>query len=83
MTGYVAAGSVQDVDRYEMGCETKNAMAQMIARPDDLMGNAGLPNDDSRRQGTMVEKYKAGTPNPELKGYNASDIGTSSGSSGG
>lgn len=76
MTGYKGADSLQDVEGYKFGCETKSALSRMIANPDDLLGREGAAEDDARRQGGVVEKYKTGEPNDKLDGINASSVGT-------
>ncbi len=58
-----------------MACEMKMQEAQMIARPADLLGVDGLPEDDAKRQGTLVDKYRAGVPNPALSGLSSSKGG--------
>jgi type IV pilus biogenesis protein CpaD/CtpE len=73
ISAYYGAAAMKDTEGgQDIGCEIKSAQAQMIARPADLLGTAGVPQDDSRRQGTVVERYKAGTPNPALTGLSAS-----------
>lgn len=71
--GYYGADAMKDVaGKRDIGCEIKSAQAHMIARPADLLGMPGVPQDDSRRQGAVVEKYKAGVRNTELGGLTAS-----------
>lgn len=73
MSSYYGGSAMKDVgDSADIGCEIKSAQAQMIARPADLLGVPGIPQDDARRQGTLVEKYKAGVQNSELGGLSAS-----------
>ncbi len=79
LTGYQGVGNLDDMKQYKVGCDTQAAMSRMIARPADLMGTAGTPDGDSRRQGGVVEKYKTGEPNERIDGINASDIGTPGG----
>ncbi|TAL27763.1 MAG: hypothetical protein EPN97_16450 [Alphaproteobacteria bacterium] len=72
-SAFYGAVAMKDVEgKQDIGCEIKSAQAQMIARPADLMGMPGLPQDDARRQGAVVEKYKAGVQNTELGGLTAS-----------
>jgi pilus biogenesis lipoprotein CpaD len=73
--GYQGSDTLQNMDQYDIGCETQSVMSRMIADPSDLMGKAGTPNEDSRRQGAAVEKYKSGKPNDKLNGLSASTIG--------
>jgi type IV pilus biogenesis protein CpaD/CtpE len=47
----------------------------MVVRPDDLMGRAGAPDGDSRRQGALIEQYRSGTPNEKFESGNASEVG--------
>lgn len=75
ITGYQGADQLTDVHDYAFGCETKTALSKMISRPDDLRGRAGTPDDDAKRQGAMVEKYRTGTPNEPMEGVSASEIG--------
>lgn len=79
LPGSTGGAALADMDRYKIGCETQGAISQMIVDPADLMGRAGVPDGDSRRQGAAVEKYKSGTPNQKLDSINASSVGTSSG----
>lgn len=83
MTGSDGAGALSDVEHYKMGCEMDNAMASMISHPDDLMGVAGTPDDYSRREGPVTERYRSGTSNPPLNGLNASTTGTTTVTGGG
>lgn len=76
ITGYDGADTRSVAENYAFGCETKTAISKMISRPEDLMGRAGSTNEDSRRAGTAVEKYKAGTPNTKMQGINASTVGS-------
>jgi pilus biogenesis lipoprotein CpaD len=72
--GYQGGATMDDMEGYSIGCETQAAMAKMIADPSDLLGKAGTPDGDSRRSGTIIEPYRAGTPNQPLKGMQASNI---------
>ena len=83
MTGADGASTINEVRHYQMGCEMDMAMSQMIVHPDDLMGVAGTPDDYSRRQGAVVEHYRAGTTNAPLNGLNASTTGTTTVTGGG
>lgn len=77
MTGYKGADTLDQASAYNFGCETQMAVSKMIVNPEDLMGRAGTPDDESRRTGVIVEKYKSGTPNGPLQGQiNASDVST-------
>lgn len=62
--------------KYPMGCATKTMMGKMVSRPQDLKGVAGTGDDEARRQGAVVEKYKAGVKNEKLEGINASTVGS-------
>lgn len=80
MTGYNGADTLADDGKYKIGCEMKTAVSRMIVQPSDLLGTAGTPQNESRREGAVVEKFKAGKPNPPLQNtYNASAVGTGSG----
>lgn len=83
LTGSGGASTLSEVQRYRMGCELDTAMSAMIAHPEDLMGVAGTPDDYARRQGAIVEHYRAGTSNPPLNGLNASTTGTTTVTGGG
>jgi pilus biogenesis lipoprotein CpaD len=80
LPGYQGAEPLSYTEKYAFGCETESALAHQIANPSDLMGRGGVPGDDAKRQGTLVDKYRSGTPNPKLNGVSAS--GTSGGSGG-
>lgn len=77
MTGANGGQSMADDEGYMLGCESQTALSRMIADPKDLLGREGLAPGDARRQGGVVEAYKAGTPNKLF--YNtssASEIGS-------
>lgn len=75
MPGHLGAGNIAAADGYNFGCDTQTAVSKMIADPSDLMGKPGTQNGDSQRNGTIIEPYKAGTPNEQMKGFQASGIG--------
>lgn len=81
--GYQGAETLAGAEGYGIGCETAAMLSKMVADPSDLMGKAGTPDDDSRRQGAVVENYKLGKQNQKLQGMNASAIGSSGGGGGG
>ena len=72
MPGYYGADKLADGEQHNFGCEMLTAESQMLARPGDLMGTSGLPEDDGKRQGGLVEKYRTGVVNPALQGLKAS-----------
>jgi len=82
ITGYQGADVLESGEKYGMGCESETALSKMVVDPSDLMGKGGTPDDDSRRDGALVEKYKAGTPNPKMQGMSASSVGSSASSGG-
>ncbi len=63
MPGYQGAESLEDMQDYQVSCESKDMLSRMIARPADLMGNDGNGAGSSRRAGAVVETYQAGKPN--------------------
>lgn len=73
--GRTGAGNIDDADEYRFGCATQAVFSKMVADPSDLMGKPGTQNGDSQRHGTIIEPYKAGTPNQPMKGFQASGIG--------
>jgi type IV pilus biogenesis protein CpaD/CtpE len=75
--GTYGAETIYEVRKYKMGCEMQASISKMIADPSDLRGRAGAMDEDSRRQGAVVEGYKSGKPNVKLQGMNASTIGGS------
>lgn len=78
LPGHQGAEDLNGSDTYSFGCETNTAISKMIADPSDLDGKESASQDgESRRAGTVVEKYKAGTPNEPLKGFTASTVGQS------
>lgn len=80
MPGYQGSDTLDNGADYGFGCETQMAVSKMIVDPEDLMGRDGTPDDESRRHGQVVEKYKSGTQNGPLQGQiNASDVSTASG----
>lgn len=77
--GYQGAEDMSYAEKYSFGCETDAMIARQLSNPDDLRGRAGAPGNDAKRDGTLVDKYRSGTPNPKLQGINASSVGTGSG----
>ena len=74
--GSDGADSMEAVDKYQFGCNTKMTISKMVADPSDLLGKSGSSGVESRRSGATVENYKTGTPNNPMGGYQASNIGT-------
>ena len=72
MPGFNGGDRVDDAEGRNYGCEMQTAISQMMARPADLLGQDGLPEDDAKRQGGLVEKYRSGVVNPALVGLKAS-----------
>jgi pilus biogenesis lipoprotein CpaD len=80
MPGYNGSDTLDNAMDYSFGCETQTLVSKMIVNPEDLMGRDGTPDGESRRHGTIVERYKSGTRNTPLEGQiNASDVSTASG----
>ena len=80
MPGYQGTDTLDAAAEYSFGCETQMAVSKMIVTPEDLMGRDGTPADESRRNGTIVERFKSGTRNTPLEGQiNASSVSTSGG----
>jgi pilus biogenesis lipoprotein CpaD len=75
LPGYQGAETVPEMDHYKIGCEMQAAMSKMVADPSDLLGKAGTQDGDSRRNGTIIEKHNAGTPNERMQGFQASQVG--------
>lgn len=74
--GYDGSETLEQVDDYDMGCETRRALSQMISNPKDLLGVPGSGTTTARRQGAVVETYQDGTPNDKfIENMFASDIG--------
>jgi type IV pilus biogenesis protein CpaD/CtpE len=65
----------ENIKEENIGCEMKMDEARMIARPADLLGVSGVPDDDAKRQGTVVDKYRSGVPNPALTGLSTKSSG--------
>lgn len=83
LPGAQGTASLEQIEGYQIGCETRTMLSKMVANPEDLMGNAGSPDGVSRRQGPVTEGYMSGRSNPPLTGLNASTTGTTSVSGGG
>jgi len=81
--GATGPTDLRAMEDYSIGCETRTMLAKMIARPEDLMGVAGTPDELSRRAGPVSEGYMSGRTNAPLTGLNASTTGTTSVSGGG
>lgn len=61
---------------YQISCESKAVLSQMIARPEDLLGRDGKTDSTARREGAVVETYQDGTPNQLFNSTaTASDVG--------
>ncbi|MBI3440776.1 MAG: hypothetical protein HY052_03060 [Proteobacteria bacterium] len=75
LPGGQGADNMETIDEYRFGCDMQTALSRMIVDPSDLLGKAGTQNNDSRRSGPIIDPYKAGTPNQQMKGYQASGIG--------
>lgn len=75
LTGYQGADTLEDLHAYRMGCETRTALSKMIVNPEDLAGRSGSEQGDSRRQGTVAERYMSGEQMEPLQTTNASSIG--------
>lgn len=75
LTGYQGADTLEDMHNYRIGCETRTAISKMIVNPEDLQGRAGTVSGDSRRQGTVTERYMGGEGMERLDTTNASGIG--------
>lgn len=63
MPGYQGGESLEDMQDYQISCESKDVLSRMVARPADLMGNDGKGAGTGRRSGTVVETYQEGEPN--------------------
>lgn len=74
LSGYKGGDTLEDMHTYRIGCETKTALSKMIVNPEDLKGRDGTEPGDSRRQGTVVERYMGGEGMEPLDGQTASNI---------
>lgn len=83
LTGVTGPEDLKAIEKYQIGCETRTMLAKMIARPEDLMGTDGSPDEMSRRGGPVTEGYMSGRTNAPLTGLNASTTGTTSVTGGG
>jgi type IV pilus biogenesis protein CpaD/CtpE len=77
------ADTLENTENYGMGCTMQISQSQMISRPGDLMGTSGNPDEEAKRMGVIVDKYRSGVSNPPLQGLNASTVGSTSVSGGG
>lgn len=75
LTGYQGGDTMEDLQNYRIGCETRTAFSKMIVNPEDLQGRSGSEPGDSRRQGTVAERYMSGEPMEPLDATSASGIG--------
>lgn len=64
----------RDLGTYKFGCGVEGLIAQQIARPRDLEGNASLGRRDARRDAGVVESYSAGIPREPLVGIEREDL---------
>lgn len=56
------------IEGYKFGCSTETLIAQQIARPTDLEGNAEMSERSGRRAATIAEPNLAGARNQRLQG---------------
>lgn len=63
MLGYQSAESLEDMQDYQISCESKSVLSKMVARPADLLGNDGKGMGTSRRASNVVETYQDDEPN--------------------
>jgi len=75
LTGYQGGDTLEDLQKYRIGCETRTAMSKMIVNPEDLQGRDGSEPGDSRRQGAVAERYMSGEKMPPLETTSASGLG--------
>jgi type IV pilus biogenesis protein CpaD/CtpE len=75
LTGYQGGDTLEDLHNYRIGCETRTAFSKMIVNPEDLKGRSGSEDGDSRRQGTVADRYMSGEPMEPLNATTASSIG--------
>ncbi len=61
--GHSGAESLDDMQNYQIGCENKEMLGRMVARPSDLLGNTGTGHGTGRRAGAVVDVYQTGEPN--------------------
>lgn len=59
---------------YKFGCATESLIAQQIAQPSDLEGNADLAKRDARRDSIMIEGYAAGVPRERMEGLERDNL---------
>lgn len=76
MPGYQGAEDLDAIQRYQISCESKSIMSEMIVRPEDLLGRSEKDLSTARRAGGVVEFYQDGEPNELFSEVgNASEIG--------
>lgn len=63
MPGYQGGESLEDMQDYQVSCESKAVLSRMVARPADLLGNDGTGMGTSRRASNVVETYQDEEPN--------------------
>lgn len=63
MPGYQGGEDLIAIRQYQISCESKSIMSQMIVRPEDLLGRDGKGGGTSRREAATVELYQDGEPN--------------------
>ncbi len=61
--GYQGGESLEDIQDYQISCESKAILSRMAARPADLLGNDGKGMGTSRRSSNVVETYQDEEPN--------------------
>lgn len=68
MPGYQGGEDLVAMHDYQISCESKSMLSQMIARPEDLLGRDGKTDTTARREGAVVETYQDGKPNELFNG---------------
>lgn len=66
---------IDEIKKYQIGCEHMRYTSKMVADPRDLLGKSRTQDGDARRAGNVVEAYQTGEPLPELDISTASDVG--------
>ncbi len=74
LTGSYGSESLYDMRDYKLGCENMRYTAKMVSDPTDLLGKSITRDADSRRAGSVVERYRTGEEFEQLESSAASEV---------
>jgi type IV pilus biogenesis protein CpaD/CtpE len=67
LPGIAVSVPLEAAKDYQMGCERDHQLANMVANPDDLLGNDQLDKSSASRQSVVVDRYRSAEEPEELE----------------